>query len=240
MTGRDPGSGQRQAARACRGAGRMRTPRRSSEPRARPRDRACFCKARRCARSWSCRASWSISSWDNVALDGLEARHDSVALSRRDRSGYDELRGRVCRHARARAAVGRYSQFPGTAAGRTGETAPRAMLPSFLYLPGEHELPPGRGAAALERGARTDRGRVRAVSGGEGARPQRLERQELALSSRDRPRGRHPPLGQPAGGQEGLAGRGVGGLPAAHSRRLERHVCAATTIECGSSSKRSC
>jgi molecular chaperone DnaK (HSP70) len=24
-----------------------------------------------------------------------------------------------------------------------GETAPRAMLPSFLYLPGEHELPPG-------------------------------------------------------------------------------------------------
>jgi molecular chaperone DnaK (HSP70) len=26
-----------------------------------------------------------------------------------------------------------------------GETAPRAMLPSFLYLPGEHELPPGAG-----------------------------------------------------------------------------------------------
>src|SRR5438094_404633 len=24
-----------------------------------------------------------------------------------------------------------------------GETAPRLMLPSFLYLPGEHELPPG-------------------------------------------------------------------------------------------------
>src|SRR4051794_24223247 len=24
-----------------------------------------------------------------------------------------------------------------------GETSPRAMLPSFLYLPGEHELPPG-------------------------------------------------------------------------------------------------
>src|SRR6516164_10662067 len=24
-----------------------------------------------------------------------------------------------------------------------GETAPRAMLPSFLYLPGQHELPPG-------------------------------------------------------------------------------------------------
>src|SRR5205823_9495816 len=26
-----------------------------------------------------------------------------------------------------------------------GETAPRAMLPSFLYLPGPHELPPGSG-----------------------------------------------------------------------------------------------
>ncbi len=24
-----------------------------------------------------------------------------------------------------------------------GETAPRPMLPSFLYLPGQHELPPG-------------------------------------------------------------------------------------------------
>ena len=27
-----------------------------------------------------------------------------------------------------------------------GETAPRPMLPSFLYLPGTHELPPGRAA----------------------------------------------------------------------------------------------
>ena len=56
----------------------------------------------------------------------------------------------------------------------------------------------------------------------------RQQRQELALSSRGRPRGRHPPLGQPAGGQEGLAGRGVGRLPAAHPRRLERHVRPAT------------
>ncbi len=36
-----------------------------------------------------------------------------------------------------------------------GETAPRAMLPSFLYLPGEHELPPG--ATRLPWNERSDR-----------------------------------------------------------------------------------
>ena len=36
-----------------------------------------------------------------------------------------------------------------------GETAPRAMLPSFLYLPGEHELPPG--AARLPWNVGSDR-----------------------------------------------------------------------------------
>ena len=36
-----------------------------------------------------------------------------------------------------------------------GETAPRAMLPSFLYLPGEHELPPG--AARLPWNEGSDR-----------------------------------------------------------------------------------
>ncbi len=33
-----------------------------------------------------------------------------------------------------------------------GETAPRAMLPSFLYLPGEHELPPARRGCPGTRG----------------------------------------------------------------------------------------
>ncbi len=55
-----------------------------------------------------------------------------------------------------------------------GETAPRAMLPSFLYLPGEHELPPGAAGLPWSEGAERDRGRIRAVSRGEGARPQRL------------------------------------------------------------------
>ena len=44
----------------------------------------------------------------------------SVALSRRDRPGDDQLRGRVCRHARPRAAVGRHPQFRGAATGRAG------------------------------------------------------------------------------------------------------------------------
>ena len=34
-----------------------------------------------------------------------------------------------------------------------GETAPRAMLPSFLYLPGEHELPPGAARLPWNEGA---------------------------------------------------------------------------------------
>ena len=106
-----------------------------------------------------------------------------------------------------------------------GETAPRAMLPSFLYLPGQHELPPGAARLPWSDQAERDRGRVRAVSGSEGAGPQRLERQELALPSRHRPRSRHPALGQPAGGDEGLAGRGIGRLSASHSRRMELHVC---------------
>src|ERR1700749_2863966 len=33
--------------------------------------------------------------------------------------------------------------FEGTQLGAAGEVGPRAMLPSFLYLPGQHELPPG-------------------------------------------------------------------------------------------------
>ena len=52
-----------------------------------------------------------------------------------------------------------------------GETAPRSMLPSFLYLPGGHELPPGAARLALERGGRPDRRRVRADPGGAGPRP---------------------------------------------------------------------
>ena len=34
-----------------------------------------------------------------------------------------------------------------------GETAPAAMLPSFLYLPGEHELPPGAARLPWNDGA---------------------------------------------------------------------------------------
>ena len=44
----------------------------------------------------------------------------SVTLSRRHRPGHDQLRGRVCRHARPRAAVGRHPQFRGAPTGRAG------------------------------------------------------------------------------------------------------------------------
>ena len=67
-----------------------------------------------------------------------------------------------------------------------GETAPRTMLPSFLYLAGGPELPPGAAALALERRGRSDRRRVRPDPGSPGAQPAGQQRQELALPSRRR------------------------------------------------------
>ena len=82
-----------------------------------------------------------------------------------------------------------------------GETAPRPMLPRSSTCRAAHELPPG--AARLPWSEEADRivGEFAQDSRGEGARPPGLERQELALPSRRRSRGRHPALGQPAGGQ---------------------------------------
>ena len=72
---------------------------------------------------------------------------------RRDRPGHDQLRGRVRRHAGPRAAVGRHPAFPVPQLVAPAETAPRSMLPSFLYLPGEHELPPGAARLPWNDGA---------------------------------------------------------------------------------------
>ncbi len=76
-----------------------------------------------------------------------------------------------------------------------GETAPRAMLPSFVYLPGRTSLPAGAARLPWRDRCRPDRRRVRADPGGEGPQPPRRERQELALPRRGRPRGRHLALG---------------------------------------------
>ena len=104
-----------------------------------------------------------------------------------------------------------------------GETAPRPMLPSFLYLPGEHELPPGA--------ARLPWSEAPGPIVGEFARFQGAKVPARSVSSAkswlchpgNRPRGRDPALGQPTRGHEGLAGRGLGGVSAAHSRCMERH-----------------
>ena len=121
-----------------------------------------------------------------------------------------------------------------------GETAPRAMLPSFLYLPGDHELPAGATRLPWNEGSDRIVGEFARFAGGEGPQPAGQQCQELALSCRDRPRGRHSALGKPARGQEGLAGRGVGVLPAAHPRRLERRVCPGTIRQSASKTRRSC
>ncbi len=120
------------------------------------------------------------------------------------------------------------------------ETAPRTMLPSFLYLPGEHELPPG--AARLPWDEHADRivGEFARV---QGARvPSRLVSSAKSWLC-------HPgidreadilPWGSPPGDQEGLAGRGLGGLPCPHPRRLERHLRRGRGDASDSSIRRSC
>ena len=76
-----------------------------------------------------------------------------------------------------------------------GESAPRPMLPSFLYLPGPARASRRGDPAPLARRLRPDRRRVRPGPGGEGAQSPRRQRQELALPPGGRPRGRDPSLG---------------------------------------------
>ena len=121
-----------------------------------------------------------------------------------------------------------------------GETAPRAMLPSFLYLPGEHELPPGAARLPWSDQAEPIVGEFARFQGAKVPGPQRLERQELALSSRDRPRSRHPALGQPARGEESLAGRGLGRLSCVTFEMHGTTRSPAKTRRCVSSSRKWC
>jgi molecular chaperone DnaK (HSP70) len=99
-----------------------------------------------------------------------------------------------------------------------GEAAARPMLPSFLYLPGPHDLPPG--ATRLPWSEDSDR------IVGEFARTQGAKVPgHLVASAKSwlcHPGGRYPPLGQPAGRANGLARRGVERLSPPHPRRLER------------------
>ena len=130
----------------------------------------------------------------------------------------------------AGAAGGRHPDLRGAAArraGRDGAAADAAVVP----LPaGRARAAAGRGAAALERRRPTGSSASSPGSRGRGcpAAWSASAKSWLCHPGR-RSRGRHPALGQPAGGHEGLAGRGVGRLPAAHPRRLEPRVRRATT-----------
>ena len=106
-----------------------------------------------------------------------------------------------------------------------GETAPRAMLPSFLYLPGEHELPADASRLPWNEGADRLIGEFARLQGAKV--PSRLvssAKSWLCHAGIDR-EADILPVGQPARGQEDLSGRGVGCYSALHPRRLERHVC---------------
>ena len=121
-----------------------------------------------------------------------------------------------------------------------GETAPRPMLPRSSTCPAPHELPPG--AARLPWNEDADRivGEFARI---QGARvPGHLVASAKSWLC-------HPgvdreadilPWGSPPEVAEGLAGRGVGRLPAAHPRRLERHVRPDDDERSGSSTRRSC
>ena len=105
-----------------------------------------------------------------------------------------------------------------------GETAPRPMLPSFFYLPGPHELPPGSGDTPWAEGSDRIVGEFARIQGAARPGPSGLEREELAVPSRRRSRGRHPPVGRPERGAAGLARRCVGRVFTAYPRRLGRDV----------------
>ena len=136
--------------------------------------------------------------------------NDTIAVHRRDRPGDDQLRGGVRRHEGAGAAGGRHPAVRGAATRRAGRDGAAADAPVVPLPAGRSRAAAGRGAAALGRRGRPDRRRVRPDPGG--GVPGRLvgsAKSWLCHPGR-RSRGRHPPLGQPAGGREGLAGRGVG------------------------------
>ena len=95
-----------------------------------------------------------------------------------------------------------------------GELAERPLLPSFLYLPGPHDLPAGATALPWDADAGLRRRRVRPQSRGEGAGPARHVRQVLALSCRRRSLGAALALDCTAGRAAHLAGRGFGALSA--------------------------
>ena len=102
-----------------------------------------------------------------------------------------------------------------------GQVEARPLLPSFLYLPHESELPDGAltlpwpGHPTRYRG-----GRGRALARREERRAARVERQELAVPPGGRSARRHPARGCTGGGAQGVAARGQRALPRAPARRL--------------------
>src|SRR5262249_41356390 len=82
------------------------------------------------------RASWSISSWDKAGMSrsnylvGIDLGTTNCAVAFVDTHGRERP-------------VADIRKFPVPQLLAPGETAPRPLLPSFPFLPGAHELPPG-------------------------------------------------------------------------------------------------
>ena len=129
---------------------------------------------------------------------------------RRHRPGHDQLGAGVVRHRRARGDGAHHSRSR-PAVGQPDEVEERTLLPSFLYLPGELDFPPGAlalpwerepqvfaGELARKRGAETRRGWSRRPSPGSrtrrrprvapscrGARPRRCAKLSPVEASAD-------------------------------------------------------
>ncbi len=86
-----------------------------------------------------------------------------------------------------------------------GEIKDRPLLPSFLYLPGQHDLPPRSDGAALGCAAHLRGGRVCAQPRGQSAGTVGQFGQVLAVSRRRRSLGRPATLGRAPGRAAHLA-----------------------------------
>ena len=119
------------------------------------------------------------------------------------------------------------------------DVSERPLLPSFLYLPAAKEFPAG--AFDLPWKSPPDRvaRRLRARARSQGAGPAGQLGQELAFARRRRPPRADPALDGRRRCDQGLAGRGLGGLSRAPARRLERADSPARRPPTGSRTRRS-
>ena len=115
-----------------------------------------------------------------------------------------------------------------------GEVQPRPVLPSFLYLADEHERASGALAPPWDARARIRSASSRAIRARWCRRGKSRPRSPGWRTAASTARRRSCRSGTSPGCAGRLAGRGLGALPRAHPRRVERRRGRAATRRCGS------